>query len=232
MQHKIAAHETRVSRAPVHAACRSTAKLHRQYEASIPCGSRLAAYPVLAVAGELGSLSGLTGRDRLYVPNVEASAILPAGLSGGVALVQELQLLTAKADLEQQVQKLKVQAEQKGVHLETGEDPDVSSLQLCRITFSPLQADPSAAFRLLSGRASHPQAGTLTATALHPQPCTHGNFLHYSLQGSCRGLVAARARMWAGCPRSRCRRRRGWTASTTPPRWMCSRQPRSQEPLW
>ena len=38
--------------------------------------------------------------------------------------VQELQLLTAKSDLEQRVQRLKVQAEQKGVHLETGGHPE------------------------------------------------------------------------------------------------------------
>jgi hypothetical protein len=48
---------------------------------------------------------------------------------------QELQLLTAKADLEAQVQRLRLQAERKGVHLETGEDSRHSSrsywLPLC-----------------------------------------------------------------------------------------------------
>lgn len=35
--------------------------------------------------------------------------------------LQELQLLTAKQELEQLVQRLKAQAEQKGVHLNAGE---------------------------------------------------------------------------------------------------------------
>jgi hypothetical protein len=168
MQHKIAAHETRVSSAckrvsaasnlivflvmlslslgrklsgcQLFAACcrkgmgRSVCRRQNlciMMLAAVAVYRLAALLPFLHSAASVGPSSGLSAR----VP----AEVFRAGVQGGADVIpfgalQELQLLTAKADLEAQVQRLKAQAERKGVHLETGEvhDQERGAVGACR----------------------------------------------------------------------------------------------------
>ena len=153
MQHRIAAHETRVSGAVKRASasdrlqsladnaepargaravwllavCRSPPERHGALcplrtetllTCRLPSGGAAAVSACCCLRGSVIGASGPRVRQGVYCRGARGADFTLCGAA------QELQLLTAKADLEAQVQRLRLQAERKGVHLETGEHSD------------------------------------------------------------------------------------------------------------